>query len=474
MNQTVDEGAGLAELARRNQELLTRAGTNDVAETDLKRFIADITAAGARCAPGPARDSLRNMLYFWTSELAARSGGSESSLPELADYREATAPRARPSSGEDANAARTRQILQIAALARQWKMAPDDSRSGYLLNQEALEIARGFADDDPDIRDLVRASDDFKKNSRQRRWIVGLGVALFFAIISLFITSMYQKKSREVTENQVSFSIEKQDFYSDIRNAIDALSQDNVDPLRRFLEAYGRANPVLMSRLILMPATAASLSASSTLPKARKFDAGEKELSGLGQCDGYIWLGRDGDSHIAGGQQPSGVKAGQTITIDKRASLTLRAGVPDDKTYALKPQVGTVPAGAKVKVIGDAQGHDRKMKDGAVLYQIWARVSVPSIFCASVFVRYFGDPATADTLVAAIDATGAQTPPQEQLSAAQGLSEIRYFFDADRKLAEFIVKQLKPVQARTISIRDLSDFPNKPKPGTLELWIDLS
>lgn len=477
MTMTLDGDAGLAELARRNQELLSRIGANGAPNSDLEAFVADVTEAGARYAPGPARDSLRNMLYFWTSELAARGGSSESSLPKLAAFREASAPQTPPSGGEDEKAARTRQVLQIAALARLWKTAPDNQRCGYLLTHDALETAREFADEDPDIHELVRASDDYKKNSNLRSWIVVLGVALSVSFcLFIWYGRLMNQAVQDVMESQAIFTSEKQKFYAHIDKMVDALSQDNVDPLRNFLETYGRANPALMSRLSLAPAAAASLNASSSVPAGAKFDVNlQNQINGIGECKGYVWLGSDLDPRIAGGQKPSDFQPGQTITVDKRDWLALRSGVPDDKTFALKPQIGTVPAGATVTIDGDVKKHARTMKDDSVVDQFWAPVSVPSIFCANVFVQYFGDSAKLNPLLAAIDATGAQTPPQERLSSAQGLSEIRYFFPGDRKLAELIVNRLKPpVQARTIAIKDLTGFPTKPKPGTLELWIDLT
>jgi len=54
-------------------------------------------------------------------------------------------------------------------------------------------------------------------------------------------------------------------------------------------------------------------------------------------------------------------------------------------------------------------------------------------------------------------------------------AEVRYFYPEDQKVAALIAQRLgPPLQPRQIGLRDLTAFKNKPPPGTIELWIDLT
>jgi hypothetical protein len=478
----------LSALVSRNQDLLARSATGDVSQAETQQFIYDVTRAGAHYPAGPFRDSLRNMLYFWSSEQYSRGGQPpEASLPQLAPYDQALAAEAVvPAKDEGAaGVVRSRQILQIAALARQWRSKSGAEAKGYLLSGKALDDARKYVDDDPDIAAFIKASDDGQKSTLIRTIVVAVAVPLLILIVALGQWLAYERARERQKEAEIAalqraqteWVNDKSKFYARIRTTVDGLSHNDLAPLQKLLQEYGNADPALLGRLSLAPPTAASISALSTIQAPAKFDTSVARdfAAGDGQCNGYLWFGSDRDSRIAGGQMPSSIEAGQTLTLDTRANIKLRKGFPDDGTYALQPQVGTVPGGASVTVVGPPKGFPRPISDGGTIDQIWARVSVPYVFCTTVYVQYSGEPGKALGLISAITAAGAQAPPPEQLSSAVGLAEVRYFYPQDRKVADLIAQRLgPPLQPRTIAVKDLTSFANKPAEGTMELWIDLA
>lgn len=104
-----------------------------------------------------------------------------------------------------------------------------------------------------------------------------------------------------------------------------------------------------------------------------------------------------------------------------------------------------------------------------------------AVSAPTVFVQYANiDPDKAKELQKRLQGYGYIVPPIESVQMPNyGLSEIRYYFDADRAAAEEVAKKTaQTVESlgipglRAVSVKSLVDWPKaKPKEGTLELWI---
>jgi hypothetical protein len=100
----------------------------------------------------------------------------------------------------------------------------------------------------------------------------------------------------------------------------------------------------------------------------------------------------------------------------------------------------------------------------------------------TVFVQYYAMPrAQADALVKALNERGYNVPnPDQQPMSRAGVREVRYFWPADAPAAATLagdaqaVLKAQNLGAQPVEVRNLTDWPRqKPKAGTLELWIGL-
>lgn len=97
----------------------------------------------------------------------------------------------------------------------------------------------------------------------------------------------------------------------------------------------------------------------------------------------------------------------------------------------------------------------------------------------TVYFQFTGVPReTARALSEQLLALGYIVPGEERLATAMGLHEVRYFFADDRARAEGLVQALNVILRERgyraeMELRDLTEFRGqKPRPGTLELWLE--
>ncbi|KGJ16441.1 hypothetical protein [Paracoccus sanguinis] len=208
----------------------------------------------------------------------------------------------------------------------------------------------------------------------------------------------------------------------------------------------------------------------------------------LGTCGGAMWLGNAGDSRLAGGVDPQTLAPGARVAVATPSGINLRDALPDPD-YTLAPTKGVVPNGGQVTLTSAAQGYPRP--DGTT--RLWAEVEAPQQNCTRVFLQFAGrgtigpppDPAVAaaDAAIAAradrISETlrnqGFAVPPAEYRPEAIGKDELRYFHDADARLAEAVAAAL--VAGNTMAsppvVVPLTQLPQLPATGVIELWLDL-
>ena len=539
MTQGMDTD-GFAALMSRHQRLAADAfGATAPSAAERASLVDDIGAAGAVTPPGAARDTLRDLLYFWTGDQTSRGERPrDAPLPTLAPFvarppdnaassplagtqiepaglretvRSPAALAAGPPPGlslpsqlppepsppsvgatpADVEAeARSRAILRIAALARQWALTRDPEASrGYLLFGKALAEATLYADDDPDIRRLVEASQSESLRSQSRRRWAWAGVAIIAAlavlgpiIVYLAAQAAASRAERDavtlerdnLAKSDAENTRSRETMLDATRAAVDALAHSDIGPLNALLTDYGGASSAELARLQLAPATASSSTTEVFSAIAPARDAGARVRAEAvavpgATCNGYLWFGSATKSLLADGRDPMTLKAGDVVTLSKNVDIRLRADWPNATTYAMSAQAGVVPAGSTVTITDAPRTFSRPSNP------VWAPVKVPRAFCTTVFLQYVGDAAKKDAVLAALRDADVQTPPAEQVASAAGLAEVRCFWPEDLPVAEQVATALGSFAPDgKLKVVPLYKFAVKPSPGTIEVWLDLS
>ncbi len=172
--------------------------------TAAREFLEVAPAYGRFIARPEQRRTAQDMLDYWFTYLLANSDDSMDTLtPRLSEY-DATAdweaPDALGIAEPDAplSLEYSREIIRLGGLARQWKR--QNRESGYLLKGDALRDARQYVGDDPDIADLVAASDDLVRQAKNR-WIAGLVIISCFSIGLAVIAAVQSYLAKIEREN---------------------------------------------------------------------------------------------------------------------------------------------------------------------------------------------------------------------------------------------------------------------------------
>jgi hypothetical protein len=418
-----------------------------------------------------AEPVLRSVMTGMFKQVADRLRSTDARKDQSSPSPSATSSAGPPSDAE------ARAIVRISALARQWRMTDEINKRGYLLTGKALAEASLFMDRDPEIKALVTASE---KSERLTNWVKRVLVGLAFvalASLAYFIKVDGDRKTQEaefkfqaatrLTTQQSTDSLHSRQT---VRTAVDALSQDDLDPLKRYLESMG-ANRYEVSRLQLAPATAGQKEADATLAPPQRTAPPQIQAAadGAATCSGYLWFGSKSDSRLADDRDPALLKSGDSVVLDARADIRLRAEWPPE-SYVMPRQVGLVPAGGQVTLSSDPRSYRRSMGD-----QIWAQVTVPRTYCSIVFLQYVGPTEKRRSVIDALRAMGVQAPPSEQIASAKGLAEARYFFPEDKPVAEQVATTLSTFNGdKKLGVLYVANVPVKPSPGTIEVWLDLN
>ncbi len=420
---------------------------------------ADAVAASAPAAgggigatvAGVAEPVLRSVMTGMFKQVADRLRSTDARKDQSPPSPSATSPAGPPSDAE------ARAIVRISALARQWRMTDEINKRGYLLTGKALAEASLFMDRDPEIKALVTASE---KSERFTTWVKrGLVVLAFVALASLaYLFKVDGDRKAQVAEAEVQVAkaearaateLTRQQSTDSLHNratvqtAVDALSRDDLDPLKRYLESMG-ANRYEVSRLQLQAATPVQKEVDATVAPPQRTAPPQLQVAaaGVATCSGYLWFGSKSDSRLANDSDPALLKSGESVVLDARADIRLRAEWPPE-SY--------------------------------VRDQIWAQVTVPRTYCSTVFLQYVGPTEKRRSVIDALRAMGVQAPPSEQIASAKGLAEARYFFPEDKPVAEQVATTLSAFNGdKKLGVLYVANVPVKPSPGTIEVWLDLN
>ena len=162
------------------------------------------------------------------------------------------------------------------------------------------------------------------------------------------------------------------------------------------------------------------------------------------------------------------LKAGATVTVNDGVNIRLREKMPG-ANYVMTPQIGLIPGGAALKLTGAPEKHARSGVD-----QYFAPVEAPRQYCTRVFIQYAGDDDLVDDVRGRLRQLGVQAPAAQEVRKAPTDAEVRVFTKDDRGVANLVADQLKAFNGgKKLSVVELYNFPTRPAPGTIEVWITL-
>ena len=486
--------ADMEQLRRRHQDLLRDNLSKPIASAECQKFIAELTTAGRDVAPGRDRDALRKMLYFWTAEAVSRGDRSrDEPLPTLAAYSGAERSAAgqessvlnAPYVAEDIEAtADARAVIRIAALARQWQVAGKDA--GYLLTDTALEEARKYKDKDFEITAFIEASEAAAASTKALLWRVRFSALAVLTIIlgggiwylwdlneELKVESANLRLARDAVE--VARGRENQRTRDDALAAIVALNgpgPEALNPLKQLLQRLANVPANELDRLKVEPSTGPA-NVTSLENKVAPVGVEQRAIAPTEDsvCRGVLWLGNESDRLITNSGSYANLKKGDTITVRDGSSVRLRKGMPSD-SYTMSPQIGLVPGGASLILTGKPEMH--RSSNASALDQYFAPVSAPQQYCTRVFVQYSGNDGKAKEVRAHLLGLSFQVPPVQEVSRAEKTEEVRVFWKEDEKMADLVASTLASFnEGKSLAVRRLFNYPNRPPQGTLEVWLDL-
>jgi tetratricopeptide (TPR) repeat protein len=155
---------------------------------DIRAFVERVQATGAVLADENERRTAQGILDYWSTELLSLPGAAEDHFTSalLAPFDGAHVASKVGESGAAAKAIEdeSRELIRFAATARLWR---DSGRQyGYLLvDKAAIDRAARFRNLDPDISELVTASESAYRVNRMRRRVGILVVAGSFLVTFL-------------------------------------------------------------------------------------------------------------------------------------------------------------------------------------------------------------------------------------------------------------------------------------------------
>ena len=488
-----------AQLRQHHQDLARRCLSQPIGADERQAFIDQLAASGKALPPGRDRDAVRKLLYYWTADAVSRGERSrEQPLPALEPFSgneasgdsavERVLTTAQSTEDIEATTADTRAAIRIATLARQW--LADDRSVGYLLTGAALKEAERLADQDPDIRTLVdaskaaeavRAAAEAERTAaelyRAKRaklvfigFIVGLGLVLLLGLMGIRLWYVSDQLEKIVDAMADQAAVERQN-QEEARSIVDALRwgrSDPLPPLKKLLRRLGEAQPEDLERLQVKPVDGPAGYGGDKIDRDPQTPVVRARQADQAKCRGVMWLGSDEAKLIDYHGKLQDLKAGDPVTVIDGANVRLRERMPT-ADYVMTRQIGLVPGGAVLKLTGAPEKYTRSGVD-----QYFAPVEGLRQYCVRVFVQYVGDDDQADELRKQLRALGVQVPPAQEIKKAPAEPEVRVFLKDDRGVADQIAEQLKAFnEGRKLAVVELYNFPSKPAPGNIEVWITL-
>ena len=143
------------------------------AAVKLRQFLQKAQKTGAVLVEPSVRKAAQGILDYWCAELVGLPDATkEDFVPlTLAPPDISTLPDVEKTVGDGDEAAQRKEdqraLIRLSGTARQWRNS--NKQPGYLLTGEALEKARYFAQQDPDLLQFVEAGEEAVAAQRRRR-----------------------------------------------------------------------------------------------------------------------------------------------------------------------------------------------------------------------------------------------------------------------------------------------------------------
>jgi len=159
----------------------------------IRQSLDRMRTAGAYISDEDERQKAQSILDYWNAELVSSLDTFETDLTPalLAPFDEQRAGSSQLPHQAEAELKQRREAsrdqIRFAAAARLWR--DSGKKHGYLLFGEAITQAAKFRDLDPDIADLVGASEE-ARHSRRNRWITAVSVAAL-VVVGLYSSQFY-------------------------------------------------------------------------------------------------------------------------------------------------------------------------------------------------------------------------------------------------------------------------------------------
>jgi hypothetical protein len=362
--------------------------------------------------------------------------------------------------------------------------------------QTAAWARRMAGDRDATNQDAKAGLDRISMMFTRSRWLWWGGIVLLVALLCLFADYVRQRVmfTEQLEENAANLQARDVLHRVDLQQLIRISAERNEAQLqlKSMAASLDRANaradaaekaagPRAPAIAPPVPADRSTEVAAAARPVAQT--TAPASSAAAPSCKGAVWIGSGNAANLRFAEGD----AGRTVTLDdvqpnrkfvSGVNLRLRRGVPNPEGYIHQEPIGIVPVGAQITALGIPVRYDRPSGP-----QYWLDVAVPSQVCSLVYFQFAGGTAdNARALAAALEKQGYLVPGQQQLSSAQGLAEVRYYYAEDRPAAEQLAtdaaaaaKVLGLAANRQIEVKDLTGWPRqKPPRGTLELWLDLA
>lgn len=133
----------------------------------IRQFLTKAQSTGAILMDPSIRRAAQSVLDYWCAELAGLPGAKTEDFvpfmlapPEVSTLSAVEQPVAEGAQLKQSKEEQ-RTLIRFSGQARQWRA--NDKKADYLLTGEALQQARPLADQDPDLKELVDASDAAEK-----------------------------------------------------------------------------------------------------------------------------------------------------------------------------------------------------------------------------------------------------------------------------------------------------------------------
>jgi hypothetical protein len=319
----------------------------------------------------------------------------------------------------------------LIASAEMWDH--ERRQSGYLLSGAKLRAAESARGANALLDQYLDASDDAQR-LMWRRWVEG-GCVLLLLVAGLVAGLEYRNDVQ--TDAQIAAT----------RNEVAAATRSEVtnEATTEQAQAIQQLDP------------------ASITPVVKGQPGGQ----------GYLWIGSTSapllaaKAHASQWINPSTVVAGQHYWL--RTWIMLRQNYPD-ANYASGARIGSLAPDTEIVALDTPRVFNRI---SGAQYWINARQVVRT------FVQYSGDKAQADGLLKRLVKAGYAVPPAQLRTDWHDKLEVRYYREADRLLAEQLIRTLyanlaatgRPIQPTCKSFAVLDP---KPPPGVLEAWADLN